>query len=81
MRVNVRLLKTVLFAKKITQRKLSKKTGVSETYISKIMHEEYGPSKELFNRIIKAIGVKEEHPIYHKLIYFASLPTPRVRQT
>ncbi len=73
-KVNVLLLKIILTTRKITQRQLSKKVGVSEEYISMIMHKEYEPSQKLFNKILKIIGIKKGSPIYCELIYNVSRP-------
>ena len=52
-------IKEILARKRIKQWELAKKVGVCETHLSKVMVGRLKPSKELVNKICKALKIDQ----------------------
>jgi transcriptional regulator with XRE-family HTH domain len=49
-------LKAIMERERVTGYRISKKTGIDETYISKILHNRINPSYLTLKRILNALG-------------------------
>jgi transcriptional regulator with XRE-family HTH domain len=49
-------LKAIMERERVTGYRISKKTGIDETYVSKILHNRINPSYLTLKRILNALG-------------------------